>query len=831
VSSVRPAPSKPAAPPDPAALLAEAIASAKETGTEFQKTGDIASLVPKWDAARLKAETAYPLFVKLENPARAAECLVAMADLDRRLIMVHPEKYQVEQDPVKQKYSEALALAEKGNDNAVRLKALLGLARASSNSKDYAVSAQYLARAIPIASASGTKDDLFNAYEMQASVELSRANLAAADDSIGRAFQLVPELKDPILAWYAYSGRADVSNFRANHCDEARNYDLCRQLTDAGIADLERARELAERLGYGFLKASVEMLIADRKLVAEKVAVVAADAVELAKLDSLVTKPSDVVLRPHFAQGAAPDIAAQVREATKQQDATPESRFEPLKPMTDGAMDEWEGRPDAALQHYLEAVNLIEGDRRKQGDVEGTSAYLSQYIDAYYSAALQRLDRKQFAEAFDLLERSRARALSSMMETRKIYFRSPQLQDLFSQSVALDARVGEAQSDLMLARSATQPDPARIRELQAKVDALQTERSVLQARLQQASPNLAASLGEAPPVTLSAAQAAARQGGYDLLYYVVLNNDILIWHIGADSVRAVMVSFPRSKLAVRVAAFRRILSDVNYKFDERRAAELFLLLVNPVLPDIHTHRLVIVPHEDLANLPYQVLKKPGGAFLGEEFEISYAPSASVLAVLKGRPDFARGHLLALADPAIDNAVSEVHAIEKLYPGRAKTVTDALATKQSLKDSIGGNNLIHLSVHGAFLSRDPLLSHLKLQPSGGDDGHFTAAEMFGLPLPENSLVVLSACETGIVQASRGSEVLGIVPALFFAGASTLVLSSWQVDSKSTALWMETFYREVRTKSTGEAARLALLAVKKQPGFQHPFYWAPFMVSGR
>ena len=99
------------------------------------------------------------------------------------------------------------------------------------------------------------------------------------------------------------------------------------------------------------------------------------------------------------------------------------------------------------------------------------------------------------------------------------------------------------------------------------------------------------------------------------------------------------------------------------------------------------------------------------------------------------------------------------------------------------------------------------------------------------LPENSLVVLSACETGIVQASRGSEVLGIVPALFFAGASTLVLSSWQVDSKSTALWMETFYREARTKSTGEAARLALLAVKKQPGFQHPFYWAPFMVSGR
>jgi CHAT domain-containing protein len=44
-------------------------------------------------------------------------------------------------------------------------------------------------------------------------------------------------------------------------------------------------------------------------------------------------------------------------------------------------------------------------------------------------------------------------------------------------------------------------------------------------------------------------------------------------------------------------------------------------------------------------------------------------------------------------------------------------------------------------------------------------------------------------------------------------------------------METFYREAQTKLPSEAARLALVAVKGKTGFQHPFYWAPFLLTGQ
>jgi CHAT domain-containing protein len=337
-------------------------------------------------------------------------------------------------------------------------------------------------------------------------------------------------------------------------------------------------------------------------------------------------------------------------------------------------------------------------------------------------------------------------------------------------------------------------------------------------------------LGDQPPVSLDAAQATARQGNYDLLYYLSLKNDTLAWHISGDSVHAVKVYYSHQKLEDSIAAMRNSVSDPNAAFDDRLATELFLVLVNPILPYVKTRHLVIVPHAELMNLPFQILKNPAdGSYLGETFRISYAPSATILAGLGRPPDFLHGRLLAMADPGITNAVAEVNAIGKLYPGSAKIVTDTLTTKSSLKTSTAGYNLVHLSVHGVFEANNPLLSYLKLRPAQGDDGHLTAAEMFGLNLPDDSLVILSACETGRVKSSHGNDVLGMVPALLFSGAGTLVLSSWTVDAGSTAIWMETFYREARTHPPSEAARLALIAVKKQ--FQHPFHWAPFLLTGQ
>jgi CHAT domain-containing protein len=173
----------------------------------------------------------------------------------------------------------------------------------------------------------------------------------------------------------------------------------------------------------------------------------------------------------------------------------------------------------------------------------------------------------------------------------------------------------------------------------------------------------------------------------------------------------------------------------------------------------------------------------------------------------------------------------VEAIGRLYPGRSKVVGDVLASKNDVKAWASDYSLLHLSVHGRFDAGNPLLSFLSFRSTPTDDGHLTAAEMFGLPLPQNAFVVLSACETGRVQATHSNEVLGMVRGLLYAGASGVVLSLWEVQSEATALWMENFYREAQTRTPTEAARLALVAVKARPEYQHPYFWGAFIMTGR
>ena len=79
-------------------------------------------------------------------------------------------------------------------------------------------------------------------------------------------------------------------------------------------------------------------------------------------------------------------------------------------------------------------------------------------------------------------------------------------------------------------------------------------------------------------------------------------------------------------------------------------------------------------------------------------------------------------------------------------------------------------------------------------------------MFGLSLQKNSLVVLSACETGRVEATHSNEVLGMVRSLLYAGAGRLVRAAWEVNAGSTRRGWRPFIKQGQSSQPAEAARL-------------------------
>jgi CHAT domain-containing protein len=106
-----------------------------------------------------------------------------------------------------------------------------------------------------------------------------------------------------------------------------------------------------------------------------------------------------------------------------------------------------------------------------------------------------------------------------------------------------------------------------------------------------------------------------------------------------------------------------------------------------------------------------------------------------------------------------------------------------------------------------------------------------------------LVVLSACNTGrsSAPADRGEGFAGLTRSFMYAGAESLVVTLWSVESDSAMRLMRDFYG--RLKNQERAAALAdakramigsgaslTLGQGVQAPLAHPLFWAPYILVG-
>ncbi|HEY2908117.1 MAG TPA: CHAT domain-containing protein [Vicinamibacterales bacterium] len=693
--------------------------------------------------------------------------------------------------------------------------------------------------AVRLAQSANDVDLHVRALDVLGTVQLQQGDLSGAADTLNREVAAASSAKDPTAPYYAYINRSDVYLKTAERCDYERTFAPCYEALDLAKADLDRAFAIARKLGFAAFVQQVEESV--RNTEARRAMVKSQESMHKTIQNTKIFHPmkaSDVLVTQTFVAPASevPAQLAQMYQQSKQSQKQLGGFADIVEARThfvDGAVSEMRGDNDAALASYVKAVDTLDRDRRTLHDDSSRGTFADDRINYYYAAVQQLLQRGRHAEAFEMLERSRSRALADLLASRRPGFSHSAEQKLYGDAAVLRTKIADDQDEEL--ELASQPDAAknaaRLTVLQNQVRALDGQYRDVVARMGAEAPRLQ-NLVVSPPATLAALQQSMRTEHFELLQYLVLEHAVIVWHIGPDAVTVKNVFLPRSEVIEKVAALQKSVADRTTRFDETTARELFLYLVQPILKDVRADRLVIVPHEDLNYIPFQVLQDPADRrFLGERFQITYAPSASILLGLKASAALTGGRLLAVADPAIPAAGVEVAAIAKLFPNRNKVIANVLAPESDVKIAVRDFDIIHLSVHGKFDAAEPMLSYLSFTRGTADDGKLTAAEMFGLPLENSRLVVLSACETGRAEVTHGNETLGMVRALMYAGASTLVLSYWEVDSDATALWMETFYQAALTHPLPEAARMALVKVKSNPSYSHPYYWAAFAMVGR
>ena len=207
-----------------------------------------------------------------------------------------------------------------------------------------------------------------------------------------------------------------------------------------------------------------------------------------------------------------------------------------------------------------------------------------------------------------MFQRARSRGLSDLLASRTLGLERPQEQQLLTQLMVLRTRIGEAQSRLFaLAGDADRANDAQLATIEKQIRTLEGLYETLSARVAAEAPRLQ-TLVNSQPATLKAFQQALRNEQSEALQYLVLDEGILLWHITPTSVTVKNVFLPRPELMAKVDALRKSLADRSVAFDETTARELFLFLIAPVLSQVRADRLVILPHEDLHYVPFQVFQ-------------------------------------------------------------------------------------------------------------------------------------------------------------------------------------------------------------------------------
>ncbi len=492
--------------------------------------------------------------------------------------------------------------------------------------------------------------------------------------------------------------------------------------------------------------------------------------------------------------------------------------------------------PAKAEAYFKDAVSTVENLRDPLPSEDFRTAFFGDKLVPYRELARICLEAEnRVVEAFEYVEKSRSRTLIEMIrKSRHEPETKVDLTDLRQKITDLRGQLN------WLYNQINQPtlkiagqNPREIEMLHADAREREVEIAELYRQLQLRSPQ--ASSVNSDSVDIAGLQTALGDDTVlvefddiegELFAFVVTSDDFKVFH---NLCHETQIEELLLQLYFQVEALRNNPRAIEAHFYEltlrtrRVLSELYDLLLRPFEKLLGLRRLVVAPHRSLHYIPFHALYD-GFGYVIENREVVSSPSAAVLqnCLEKPRRELKNALFVGVSDERIPLVVKEIEELSATLPGESLSNGDA--TLAAIAGRSVGKEVLHLACHGQFRAYNPLFSSLKLA-----DGWLAVRDIYCLRL-DADLVVLSACETGLNRIAPGEEMLGLARGFFAAGATSLVLSLWNVHDATTVDLMREFYAKI---SCGQMPAAALRHAQRQIMRKnpHPFFWSPFFVIGR
>ncbi len=479
-------------------------------------------------------------------------------------------------------------------------------------------------------------------------------------------------------------------------------------------------------------------------------------------------------------------------------------------------------QPELAIAFYKQSVNVRETirDGIRKLSREEQASYTQSVESSYRNLADLLLKQNRVMEAMQVLDLLKVQELQDYLKDIKgnqltaqglpLLPQEREIVQAFKQNPAISETVTSSAVTTLV---------AQLRQTAAAQNLTLPAYKDLQARIQKLGKNIA------------------------LFYPLILDDrlELVLFIPDRPPIRKT-VNVKRAEFEREIGEFRKSLPDLSALPKIRKSAQqLYTWLVQPIDAELKAAKvqtIVYAPDGQMRYVPLAALHD-GTQWLTERYQINYlmalaltpidapdtrSPSAFTGALTQGKTITVAGNTYSFGSLAYTQA--EVNQIAKTIPN-TKSLIDQPFNRKNLVAQMPQASIVHLATHAKF-GGTPEESFIVL----GDGDVVTLREIEAWKLPNVSLFVLSACETGLGgKLGNGLEILGFGYQMQRTGSRAAIASLWSVDDGGTSVLMSQFYAALQKgNSKTEALHQAQIELINSGNYRHPLYWAPFILIG-